>query len=66
MWTHTLEVTPGSKSAALNLGEVLFMDQRFSDAEKVYTQALRYHPGDKELEQLRREMRKQRKAGAKY
>jgi hypothetical protein len=62
MWTHTLEVTPASKSAAISLGEVLFMDQRFSDAEKVYTHALRYHPGDKELEGLRQEMRKQRPA----
>ncbi len=50
LWTHALLVTPASKPAAVNLAEVLFMDQRFSEAEAVYRQALRYHPGDKELQ----------------
>jgi hypothetical protein len=49
LWTHTLEVTPTSKPAALNLGYAMYVESRFTEAEVVYLRALRYHPGDKEL-----------------
>jgi tetratricopeptide (TPR) repeat protein len=48
-WKHTLQVTPASQPAALNLAYTLYLDERFIEAERVYREALRYHPNDKEL-----------------
>jgi len=49
LWTHTLEVTPSSKPAALNLGYSLYVESRFLEAERVYRNALRHRPADAEL-----------------
>ncbi len=49
MWSHTLEVTPSSKIAALNLAFILYQDGRFTEAEVIYLHALRYHPNDPEV-----------------
>jgi hypothetical protein len=56
-WKHTLEVTPTSQPAALNLAYTLYLDQRFAEAEKVYRDELRYHPDDEDLKQSLAAMR---------
>ncbi len=52
LWTHTLEVTPSSKPAALNLGYSLYVESRFSEAERVYRNALQHRPEDHELKKM--------------
>jgi hypothetical protein len=49
LWTHTLEITPNSKPAALNLAYTMYVESRFTEAEVVYRKALRYHPNDPEI-----------------
>jgi peptidoglycan/LPS O-acetylase OafA/YrhL len=49
LWTHTLEVTPSSRFGALDLGYAMYVEKRFGEAERVYRNALRYHPDDVEL-----------------
>jgi Flp pilus assembly protein TadD len=56
-WRHTLDVTPTSKPAALNLAYTLYLDQRFGEAEAVYLKELSYHPDDEELIQSLAAMR---------
>lgn len=53
-WTHTLQVTPESKIASLDLGYQFYVEQRFGEAERVYREALRYNPGDEELQKCLR------------
>jgi len=48
-WTHTLEVTPQSIPAALNLAYLMYVEGRYTEAEVVYRKALRYHPGSPDL-----------------
>jgi hypothetical protein len=48
-WTHTLEVTPTSKPAAINLAYAMYVEQRFAEAEAAYRRGLLYHPNDREL-----------------
>jgi hypothetical protein len=49
LWAHTLEVTPSSKPAALNLAYAMYVEMRFTEAEVVYRKALRYHPNDPDI-----------------
>jgi protein O-mannosyl-transferase len=49
LWAHTLEVTPSSQPAALNLAYEMYLEKRYTEAEVVYRKALRYHPNDPEI-----------------
>lgn len=58
LWTHTLEVTPSSQTAAINLARDMYLEGRFHEAEKVTLEALRYRPEDPELRELLRDLRR--------
>ncbi len=58
LWSHTLRITPASKTAALGLGYWYYSTERFAEAESVYEQALRYHPNDPQLLESRAAIRK--------
>lgn len=48
-WEQALDVSPDSRVAALNLGQLLLQDGRRDWARAVFARALRHHPADDRL-----------------
>jgi len=64
LWTYTLQVTPNSRSAVLQLTTRYYLTGRFGEADRVLEHGLRYRPGDREYLRLRALARKAMGAGA--
>ena len=46
LWTHTLRVTPSSKTAVMSLGYLYYTTGRFAEADRIYQQGLLLRPHD--------------------
>ena len=58
LWTHTLRVTPNSKTAVISLGYWYFTTGRFAEAERMYEQGLALRPNDPDYLTSRAAVRK--------
>ena len=58
LWTHTLRVTPSSKTAVLSLGRLYFITGRYEEADRMYQQGLVLRPNDPDYLNFRAAVRK--------
>lgn len=58
LWTHTLHVTPSSKTAVLGLGYWYFSTEQFAAADRVYQHGLALRPNDPDYLASRAALRK--------
>lgn len=68
LWSHTLRVTPESKTAVLGLGSWYYETGRLPEAEALYRDALQRRPADPDyltsLQSVQKVMRRQRDGNA--